>query len=262
MADVTGTSYKPRPQEEEAWEDTSGVYDVDGNLLSVEDYANDDDGAVDKDDTWIDDFDNNEGLVEDQEIFNMDTGWSIEDFVADAPAAAVADHKVDLPCVFTKAAISLFHNLFICSLTCTVHDVIELFRKIEVEHCSQVGNFISQCSRQAQRLNVTKQYSVAWHAGKSRQAQCLNVTKQYGMQGKADKQDEAELGMAANSILQSIPPHVLKALEQQQAEANEVNAESKVSTCCLPKLTYMCKQKCVQKPSNMRVTAAMHRRSK
>lgn len=53
-----------------------------------------------------------------------------------------------------------------------------------------------------------------------------------GMQEKADKQNEAELGMAANSILQSIPRHVLKALEQQQAEANEVNAESKVSTRC------------------------------
>ena len=55
-----------------------------------------------------------------------------------------------------------------------------------------------------------------------------------GMQAKADEQDEAELGMAANSILQSIPRHVLKALEQQQAEANEINAESKVSTHCLP----------------------------
>ena len=41
-------------------------------------------------------------------------------------------------------------------------------------------------------------------------------------------EDRAELGMAANSILQSIPPHVLKALEQQQVEANAVNAESKV----------------------------------
>ncbi|DBB03804.1 TPA: hypothetical protein ACH3X3_011106 [Trebouxia sp. C0006] len=41
-------------------------------------------------------------------------------------------------------------------------------------------------------------------------------------------EDTAELGMAANSILQSIPPHVLKALEQQQVEANAVNAESKV----------------------------------
>lgn len=50
----------------------------------------------------------------------------------------------------------------------------------------------------------------------------------YGMQERADRPDEAELGMAANSILQSIPRHILKALEQQQAEANEVNAESKV----------------------------------
>ncbi len=51
------------------------------------------------------------------------------------------------------------------------------------------------------------------------------------MQEAAQEADEetAELGMAANSILQSIPPHVLKALEQQQVEANAVNAESKVS---------------------------------
>ena len=58
-----------------------------------------------------------------------------------------------------------------------------------------------------------------------------------GVQDRADRQDDGELGMAANSILQSIPPHILKALEQQQAEANEVNAESKVghfppAVCC------------------------------
>lgn len=114
LADVTGISYKPRQQEEEAWEDTSGVYDADGNLLSIEDYANDDDGALDDDAKWIDDFDNNEGLVEDQEIFNMDTGWSIEDFVAQAPDAAVADHKVDLSCIFTMAAMAVFRILYIC----------------------------------------------------------------------------------------------------------------------------------------------------
>lgn len=93
MADITGTEYKPRQQgeEEEAWEDTTGVYDADGNLLSVEDYDDDDNvGALDDDD----DFDDNEGLVEDQEIFNLDTGWSIEDFVAAAPETPVADHKV------------------------------------------------------------------------------------------------------------------------------------------------------------------------
>ena len=130
MADVTGTSYKPRPQEEEAFEDTSGVYDADGNLLSIEDYANDDDGALDNDDEWIDDFHNDEGLIEDQEIFNMDTGWSIEDFVAAVPAAAVADHKVDLSRMFTIAAISLIHEICICQLTCFVHNVIDLVRNI------------------------------------------------------------------------------------------------------------------------------------
>lgn len=51
----------------------------------------------------------------------------------------------------------------------------------------------------------------------------------YGMQDRADEaEDEEDLGMAANSILRTIPRHVLKALEQQQAEANEVNADSRV----------------------------------
>lgn len=97
MADATGIKYKPGQQEEEAWQDTSGVYDADGNPLSLEDYA-DVDAAVDNksedDDEWSD-LDDNEGLVEDQEIFNMDTGWSIEDFVAEAPDVAAGDHKVE-----------------------------------------------------------------------------------------------------------------------------------------------------------------------
>ena len=114
LADVTGTSYKPRQQEEDAWEDTSGVYDANGKLLSIEDYADDNVGALDDDDKWIDDFDNNEGLVEDQEIFNMDTGWSIEDFVAEAPDVAVADYQVDLSCTFTAAANFLLYILYIC----------------------------------------------------------------------------------------------------------------------------------------------------
>ncbi|KAL3145816.1 hypothetical protein ABBQ38_015190 [Trebouxia sp. C0009 RCD-2024] len=141
LADATGIKYKPGQQEEEAWQDTSGVYDADGNPLSLEDYA-DVDAAVDNksedDDEWSD-LDDNEGLVEDQEIFNMDTGWSIEDFVAEAPDVAAGDHK-----------------------------------------------------------------------------------------DSAEEEDDEDLGMAANSILRSIPRHVLKALEQQQAEANEVNAESKI----------------------------------
>ena len=43
-----------------------------------------------------------------------------------------------------------------------------------------------------------------------------------------DEQDSPKLGIAASSIMQSIPPHVLKALEGMQAEANTLNAESKV----------------------------------
>ena len=98
LADATGAKYKPKEQQEDAWEDTTGLYDTHGNLLSFEDYADDDDGeALDDDDDdrdWADDFGDNEGLVEDQEIFNMDTGWAIEDFIADAPEPPALDHKV------------------------------------------------------------------------------------------------------------------------------------------------------------------------
>ena len=78
------------------------------------------------------------------------------------------------------------------------------------------------------------------------------------MQRKADKQDEADLGMAANSVLQSIPLHVLKALEQQQTEANEINAESKVSTSCLRKLDLHV-QRCGLELSKMTVTAGLRK---
>lgn len=103
MADATGIKYKPGQQEEEAWQDTSGVYDAEGNPLSLDDYADDSDADVannsEDDDDGSDGFEDNEGLVEDQEIFNMDTGWSIEDFVTDdAPDVAAGDHKVESCC--------------------------------------------------------------------------------------------------------------------------------------------------------------------
>ena len=97
LAEATGLKHKRKQQQDETWQDTTGVYDTDGNLLSIEDYAEDDnddlDHATDTDE-WSDDFDDNEGLVEDQEIFNMDTGWSIEDFVANAPEAPPLNSKV------------------------------------------------------------------------------------------------------------------------------------------------------------------------
>ncbi len=44
-----------------------------------------------------------------------------------------------------------------------------------------------------------------------------------------ESEDEAEeLGMAARSVLQSIPRHRLKALELLQADADEANAATKV----------------------------------
>lgn len=134
LATVTGVKYKPGPQQEDTWEDNTGVYDTDGNQLSLEDISDD------NDDAWVDDFGDDTGVIEDKEIFNMDTGWSIQDF----------ERIVQQPPERQEAA------------------------------------------------------------------------------QEADE-DTAELGMAANSILQSIPHHVLKALEQQQVEADTVNSESKVN---------------------------------
>ncbi|KAL0037059.1 hypothetical protein WJX77_011070 [Trebouxia sp. C0004] len=135
LATVTGVKYKPGPQQEDIWKDSTGVYDTDGNQLSLEDMS---DG--DNDDAGVDDFGDDTGVIEDKEIFNMDTGWSIQDF----------EGVVQQPPERQKAA-------------------------------------------------------------------------------QEPVEDTAGLGMAANSILQSIPRQVLKALEQQQVEANAVNAESKVN---------------------------------
>lgn len=38
-----------------------------------------DDNSED-DNVWTDDFADDAGVIEDQEIYNMDTGWSIQDF--------------------------------------------------------------------------------------------------------------------------------------------------------------------------------------
>lgn len=78
LATVTGVKYKPEPQQEDNWENTTGVYDTDGNQLSVEDMSEDDNSE--DDDVWTDDFADDAGVIEDQEIYNMDTGWSIQDF--------------------------------------------------------------------------------------------------------------------------------------------------------------------------------------
>ena len=78
LATVTGVKYKPEQQQENDWENTTGVYDTDGNQLSVEDMTEDDNNE--DDDVWTDDFADDAGVIEDQEIYNMDTGWSIQDF--------------------------------------------------------------------------------------------------------------------------------------------------------------------------------------
>lgn len=49
------------------------------------------------------------------------------------------------------------------------------------------------------------------------------------MQEWDSEDEEEEVGMAARTLLQTIPGHRLKALESLQADANEVNAAVKVS---------------------------------
>ncbi len=48
------------------------------------------------------------------------------------------------------------------------------------------------------------------------------------MQDPESDDEEEELGMAARSILQSVPKHRLKQLEVLQADAEEENAATKV----------------------------------
>lgn len=45
----------------------------------------------------------------------------------------------------------------------------------------------------------------------------------------SSNEDTSTSGLATHTILRSIPPHVLKALESQQNLANAVNAEIQVS---------------------------------
>lgn len=98
LATVTGVKYKPGPQQEDLWEDSTGVYDTDGNQLSLEDISDDDD---DDDDAWVDDFGDDTGVLEDKEIFNMDTGWSIQDFegIVQQPPERQVQHSSCSPLV-------------------------------------------------------------------------------------------------------------------------------------------------------------------
>lgn len=168
MADITGTEYKPRQQEEEeAWEDTTGIYDADGNLLSLEDYAEDDNvGALDDDD----DFDNNEGLVEDQEIYNLDTGWSIEDFVAAAPETPVADHKVtSVMCMYLNSNLPPLQSapLPASLVSCMMSMPQSQNAGLALHLRGQTRDLPN--SRQVHN-GWCKERSVVWHAGKGRQA--------------------------------------------------------------------------------------------
>ncbi len=97
LATVTGVKYKPGPQQEDSWEDSTGVYDSDGNQLLLEDISDDD-----NDDAWVDDFGDDTGVIADKEIFNMDTGWSIQDFegVVQQPPERQVQHPSCSPSVY------------------------------------------------------------------------------------------------------------------------------------------------------------------
>lgn len=57
----------------------------------------------------------------------------------------------------------------------------------------------------------------------------------------SSQEDASESSLAAHAILQSIPAHVLKALESQQALAKAVNAETQVDAECLWwHVSYLC----------------------
>ena len=100
LATVTGVKYKPGPQQEDSWENSTGVYDTDGNQLSPEDISDDDNG-----DAWVDDFGDDTGVIEDKEIFNMDTGWSIQDFegVVQQPPERQVQYSTGSPLVYYAA---------------------------------------------------------------------------------------------------------------------------------------------------------------
>ena len=111
LATVTGVKYKPEPQQEDSWEDSTGVYDTDGNQLSLEGISEDDND----DDVWVDDFEDDTGVTEDKEIFNMDTGWSIQDFqgVVQQPPERQVQHSSRSPLVYY---CSTMHQHLICVL--------------------------------------------------------------------------------------------------------------------------------------------------
>lgn len=128
LATVTGVKYKPGPQQEDAWEDSTGVYDTDGNQLSLEDISDDD-----NDDAWVDDFGDDTGVIEDKEIFNMDTGWSIQDFegVVQQPPERQVQHS---PC--SPLGCSTVQHFEPASHTCIAGHWQLLYRINQVQSCT------------------------------------------------------------------------------------------------------------------------------
>ena len=84
MADVAGVKYKPQQQQQQQELDHVEK-GSDAEQTSLEDIFGDD---------WADDDD--EGVVEDREVYNMDTGWSLTDLELDDAELEDSDGQVAL----------------------------------------------------------------------------------------------------------------------------------------------------------------------
>ena len=85
LADVAGVKYKPQQQQQQQELDhVDGGSDAE--QTSLEDIFGDD---------WADD-DDDEGVVEDREVYNMDTGWSLTDLELDDAELEDSDGQVAL----------------------------------------------------------------------------------------------------------------------------------------------------------------------
>ena len=101
LSNLTGVNYNP-PRRNIVFDDSkvisTGTYDSSGRRVDDEDDDDGSDGDLtaeqlkalleagsdsESDDDWSDDFDDFKGVVKDEEIFNMNSGWSISDYTDD-----------------------------------------------------------------------------------------------------------------------------------------------------------------------------------
>lgn len=179
LSKLTGVNYNP-PQRNIVFDDSkvisTGTYDSSGRRVDDDDDDDGSDGDLtdaqlkallepgsdsdseSDDDDWSDNFDDLKGVVKDEEIFNLNSGWSISDYTDDG--------------------------------------------------------------KQSQAKAKPK--------AKARKRASADEDE-YNEEAVDNRRGERmpRLGMAARSILKSVPDNVLKALEQQQVEADAFNKQAK-----------------------------------